>query len=283
MRLSHRGIARGVLTGFVAAQITACSAVSQQTPVAPAGTPLSFRLPAPILNRLMSEVNAHARPNVRFNANAKVGMWTKVIGYYNYVFGQNAAGNKTVTAIDLGANGCLDTIGIAVDHLTNLWVACASYKKIGGAVQEYRPGSATPSATYFDTLNCGSGCTFAASAYDVVVDSSGHVFGANSFSEQCRSSCQYNTDPVVWWNASSPSSQASAIKEPDIKSSAYVDVDPNGNLYIDGSGCIGTQWECSSTKSQIQRVPLRPSRTSSRQRVPRMTVSTSATMAEFST
>ncbi len=108
-----------------------------------------------------------------------------------------------------------------------------------GAIQEYAPGSKTPTAVYPEPSSCGSGCTLEASLLDVAFDTNGHVFGANPGAEICNPSCE-PADLLVWWNAGAPNSPT-GIADPDLTNADYIDVDTKGNLYVEGFGKIGTQ------------------------------------------
>jgi hypothetical protein len=195
----------------------------------------------PVLEHILKEVERHARPEVRFEPGAVVGTWVSS-GYFGYIFGQNKEGSATVTAIDTVANGCYYNYGIKVDHGRNLWTSCYNnaYAE-GGAVQEYAPGSGTPSNTYYDEYTCGGSCAFYGFANDVATDSSGHVFAANEFSELCGASgCAYYTFPISWWHAGSSGSAAVGIADSDFENAYYLDTDRSGNLYVDGYGCTAT-------------------------------------------
>jgi hypothetical protein len=197
---------------------------------------------SPALERRMLErMGARPRPHVVVSSRAVVGLWAIVASAYTFIFGENAKGNKTVTAIDVQSNGCVGPSNLKVDHAENLWLACGSSPSDAGVIQAYPPGSKKPTGTFPDSFTCGEGCYFDANANDVATDSSGHVFAANPFSETCDPSCTDWTYPLVWWNAKSPSSPATGIAEPDMTNGDYIDVDPSGNLYVEGYGCIDSQ------------------------------------------
>ena len=194
-----------------------------------------------VLKHILGEIRNRERPHLRFDPNAAVGMWVSG-GYFGYIFGQNAKGNVTVTAIDTVANGCYYNYGIKVDHAQNLWTSCYDNAQAqGGAVQKYARGSGTPSATYDDSFACGSGCAFYGFANDVATDSHGHVFAANEFSETCVSgNCTYYTYPLSWWNAGASSAGPSGIADSNLQNAYYLDTDRAGNLYVSGYGCTSS-------------------------------------------
>ncbi len=191
---------------------------------------------APAVSDALQSKPAIAPVPVRFEAKAKVGLWADT---GNVIFGQNARGDQTVTAINVAKNGCDSASGIKVDHAENLWVACVQYEYENGALQEYPPGSSKPAATFYESIACGSGCTFEANAFDVAFDAKGHVF-AGTYSEECKPSCQ-DAYAVLWWNQRSSGSAAMGISDPNLDAGAYVDVDNDGNLYLSGQGCIEKQ------------------------------------------
>ncbi len=220
-------------------------AKSRTGPVAMLKLQIAGRIPSPIaapaLRRILAEVlQNNSRPRVRFNMVAKVGLWA-VETFNQYIFGLDSKGNKTLTAIYTLDSGCFEPFGSKVDHSKNLWIACSEYQSGNGAVQEYAPASKTLTATFNETADCGSGCTFEAAPLDVATDSSGHVFAANSYSELCNPSCQSPIYPAVWWNERSPSSPPTGIQDADVANAFYTDVDAKGNLYLAGRGSIGSQ------------------------------------------
>ncbi len=193
------------------------------------------------LRHALKVLSSHSRPHLRFRRTARVGLWVSTLEY-SYVVGLTASGRRTVSAIDVGGNGCMDPYGIKVDHSENLWVACGFNSSMTtGLVQEYKPGSSTPYATYVDG-GCNSPCTsYTATPQDVAFDSDGHVFASNIDSNECIPSCTNNIWPVVWWNADSPSSPPTGVEDPNIIfSGGFLDVDADGNVYTTGYGCIGT-------------------------------------------
>jgi hypothetical protein len=202
---------------------------------------MTGKVPPALERQIFERMDARPQPHVIFDSHAVVGLWAIVASAYTYIFGENAKGNKTVTAIDVQSNGCVGPANLKVDHAENLWLACGSSPSDAGVIQAYAPGSKKPSATFTDSFTCGEGCYFDANANDVATDSSGHVFAANPFSETCDPSCTDWTYPLVWWNATSPSSPAAGIAEPDMTNGDYIDVDPSGNLYVEGYGCIDSQ------------------------------------------
>ena len=157
----------------------------------------STRLGAPHFGRM----GGRSPVRVAFDSHAVVGMWAIVASAYTYIFGENAKGNKTVTAIDVESNGCMAPANLKVDRAENLWLACGTSPSDAGVIQAYASGSKKPLATFADSFTCGEGLNFDANANDVATDSSGHVFAANPFSETCDPSCTDWTYPLVWWNA----------------------------------------------------------------------------------
>ncbi len=89
---------------------------------------------APVVSANTPAKPAIAPAPARFDAKAKVGLWADTGGV---IFGQNAKGNQTVTAINVAKNGCEAAGGIKVDHAENLWVACMQYDSGNGALLEY--------------------------------------------------------------------------------------------------------------------------------------------------
>jgi hypothetical protein len=202
---------------------------------------MAGKIPPALERRILERMGGRSRLHVTFDGHAVVGLWAIVASAYTYIFGENAKGNKTVTAIDVQSNGCIGPSNLKVDHAENLWLACGTSPSDAGVIQAYAPGSKEPAATFTDSFTCGAGCYFDANANDVATDSSGHVFAANPFSETCDPSCTDWTYPLVWWNAKSASSPATGIAEPDMTNGDYIDVDPSGNLYAEGYGCIESQ------------------------------------------
>lgn len=216
---------------------------SRTSPVALLELEIAGKIPVPIarpvLLRMLAAELSGRTPHIRFDHTAKVGIWADP-GCCGYIFGQDSKGGKTVTGIDAKANGCEAPNSLKVDHGENLWLACNYYGSLDAGPQEYKPGSKAPAATYREQINCGNGCTYEASAFDVAFDSSGHVFVSNNFSQECKSSCVDGVYPAAWWNESSPSSPATGIKDPDLTNGDYLDVDSAGNLYVGGFGCVGS-------------------------------------------
>jgi hypothetical protein len=197
--------------------------------------------PRKALLHALEMVSGHSRPHLSFRRTSSVSMWVSD-QYYSYVIGTNGSGKQVVTAIDTQQNGCLDPSGIKVDPTNNLWVACTFNSAMtNGVVQEYKPGSSTPYATFSDA-GCNSPCTsFNASAQDVAFDSNGHVFAADGDSNECSPSCTNPLVAAVWWPAGSPNSVPTPIEDPNITTfGGFLDVDSSGNLYMTGQGCIAT-------------------------------------------
>jgi hypothetical protein len=188
-------------------------------------------LQSPPIGTFSAQQNAHAPKSV-------VGMWAS---NGNQIFGQNAKGTKTLTVLTPSKYGCSPAWGMKVDHSKNLWVACGGYESEStAAVQKYAFGSNKPAATYVESLDCGKGCRFQSSGFDVAFDSSEHLFEANPTSYFCTPSCTEAAYPVVWWNANSASSNATAISDPNLNNAHFIDVDGAGNLYVSGYAKSGT-------------------------------------------
>lgn len=214
--MSSQGASRNALAFGVSALLAGCGGASQDLPNGALGTQPSTSA-----------------------SKAQVGMW---VDDGSQIFGQDSKGTKTITVIVVSKNGCGAPWGMKVDHSKNLWVACEFYgSESFGAVQEYAPGSDKPVATYTESFDCGKGCTFMSNGLDVAFDSSGHVFEANTYSAFCTPSCSGNVYPVLWWNASSPSSPPTGIADPYLTRGYYIDVDNLGNLYLSGLGTVGSK------------------------------------------
>ncbi len=227
-----------VSRALLCALLAGCDSVSQTIPSAPT----SAQTPSqPPLRFFVSAPGPRFEPRIVFERGAKVRLWATVPNI-GYVFGQDASGKNTLSAINAQGNNCYLPLGIKVDNAENLWIACYWYDTghgTAGAVQEYTPGSKTPAATYVELLTCGS-CTFEAFTWDVVADTQGHVFAINQYSTLCNPSCNPYAYPVVWWNVKSPSSPPTGIADTNLQNAYYADVDTSGNLYVSGYGCIGS-------------------------------------------
>ncbi len=203
-------------------------------------------LPRPVLQRILKRLKSGWRPDVHVDGTGKVGLWA-IEGFNSLIFGQNAKGSKTVAVINTLNNGCYEPFGSKVDREENLWTACGGYDSGNGAIQEYAPGSTTPSAIFTQPDTCGSGCTIDATLLDVAFDTTGHVFGANPSAEICNPKCRQG-NLLVWWSANAPNSPT-GIADADFTNADYIDVDSKGNLYVEGLGCIGSQ--CGALLDQI--------------------------------
>jgi hypothetical protein len=217
MHNSYRGNNR--LIALLVALLTGCAGTSQNLPSASGALRLG------------------PRPHIEFNSNAKVAIWA-LSATYNYIYGLNSKGNKTLSAIDMVTNDCLEPATIKVDHAENLWVSCGSSISGPGSLQEYAPGSSKSSVTFADTFSCGSNCVFKGGPLDMAFDSDGHAFAVNG-SQECNPGCT-SSYPAVWWSTKSPSSPPTGISDSDLIYADFTDVDSSGNLYVEGSGCIGT-------------------------------------------
>ena len=181
------------------------------------------------MQRLLSIITTHARPNLKANPHAIVGLWVSDLGS-DYLLGQTAKGIHNVTAVDALANNCFFPIGIKVDHHRNLWVACQyNYSTFAnGMVQEYSSAGGLLN-TYNDEIGCPS-CSFAGYPSDVAWDAGGDVFAANSDDS-------LGTGTVSWWPATG--GNPTSITDPNLSSVSFMDTDSSGNLYVDGSAYSG--------------------------------------------
>jgi hypothetical protein len=181
------------------------------------------------MQRLLSIITTHARPNLKANPHANVGLWVSDLGL-DYLLGQTANGVHNVTAIDTLSNNCFFPIGIKVDHHKNVWVACNyNYSTFAnGMIQEYSSAGALLN-TYNDEI-CNPTCSFAGYPTDEAWDASGNVFAANS-------SDNSGNGTVSWWPALG--GNPTVITDSNLASVDFMDTDSFGNLYVDGYAYSG--------------------------------------------
>ena len=70
------------------------------------------------MRRVLADLRAHPhRPNLHHlpHGTATVAIWA-LNGNNSYLIGQNKGGKKTLTAIDLEADNCVDPESVHVDH-----------------------------------------------------------------------------------------------------------------------------------------------------------------------
>ncbi len=257
-----------VVTLMVGVLLAGCSG-SQATSTVPSGsiadlangrlTPLRLlqlqvdgRLPAPIPRAALRDELAQQgrpRPHPAFHRAANVTLWVSNTNY-SYVFGQDRHGRKTITAIDVAANGCNYPIGLKVDHAQNLWVGCEfngqftesivqEYASSGTLKNQYVPGCPNPVST----------CTsFSSLGYDSALDSSGNVFASlNLYSiETCNPSCVSSLSAgFEWWPGGNTSATPTLISLGSncapVCGVGYADVDGSGNLWFTFSGYNSSQ------------------------------------------
>jgi hypothetical protein len=228
-----------------------CGSTSQRAAEIPAATSQSGKLsllqlqaagklPAPVrrsvLQRQLAQLGRTPRPHAAFRGAANVGLWA-ASNTYEYIFGQTANGSKTISAIDVGANGCYFNVGIKVDVAQNLWTACEEDPTFQrGAVQEYTNG--TLAATYTEGCPVPSCSQWYSYGFDVAVDSTGHTFAALTYFNMVIGTTTTLGGGFEWW--SSPSSVPTLIALPfgnPVSSVYFFDVDATGNIWFDYEGC----------------------------------------------
>lgn len=201
------------------------------------------KLPAPVrpdaVRRQLASAGRSWRPHVAFHGTANVALWA-ASNTYEYIFGQNANGSKTVSAIDVGANGCFYNVGIKVDAAQNLWTACQEDPTFErGSVQEYSGG--TLAGTYTEGCPVPSCSQWYSYGFDVATDSFGHVFASLAYYAMTAGSTSTSGGGFEWW--SSPSSPPALIALPfgaPVSSIYFFDTDSAGNLWFDYEGCTTT-------------------------------------------
>ena len=188
-----------------------------------------------MLRQLAANVR-NARPRLAFRGAAGVGLWASS-STYEYVFGQTANGGKTVSAIDVAANGCDVNVGIKVDHDSNLWVACQADPTFQhGLVQEYTNG--TLAGTYAEGCPSPSCSQWYSYGFDVAADSFNHVFAGLTYFQMTEGSTTTVSSGFEWW--SSPSGVPALIALPTndpVTTVYFFDVDSIGNIWFDYEGC----------------------------------------------
>ncbi len=209
---------------------------------------LAGRLPAPIPPEALRAERQRlqgAPPLSAFHARAKVGLWASDTNF-NYLLGQNAAGGKTVAAIDLSKNSCYSPVALKVDRARNVWVGCelTSLSGTNGAVQEYSGSGALRDIYLPACPSPVSICrSFSGYGYDSGLDAHGDVFASlNLYSiEICNPSCVSDLGAgFEWW----PKGKASAPPRlislgtncSPVCGVGFMDVDASGNLWFTFSG-----------------------------------------------
>ena len=147
---------------------------------------------------------------------------------------------------------CNEPFGSKVDHAENLWTACGAGRNGNGAIQEYAPGSKTPTAVYAEPENCGSGCTLEAYLLDVAYRHERTCFrreprGRNLQSE-LRDGRISSSGGMRAIRTRPPD-----IADPDLTNADYIDVDTKGNLYVEGFGKIGTRSRSIARRNRLIR------------------------------
>jgi hypothetical protein len=237
----------------------------------------SGRLPAPApRSAMLRELAAvgQARPRVAFRGVAGLGLWASS-STYEYVFGQTASGGKTVSAVDVAANGCDVNVGIKVDHDSNLWVACQADPTFEhGLVQEYTNG--TLAGTYAEGCPSKSCSQWYSYGFDVAADSFNHIFAGLTHFQMTKRGVTTAGSGFEWWPLTSTVSSKSAVPPKSAAPSLialpindpvtavyFFDVDSIGNIWFDYEGCtttcgFGLAEIASPTKSPIFTSVLAP-------------------------
>jgi hypothetical protein len=200
----------------------------------------SGRLAAPVphaaMLRELEAIAHHARPRVAFHGATGVGLWASS-STYQYVFGQSATGGKTLSAIDVAANGCGINVGVKVDHDSNLWVACEADPTFAhGLVQEYTGG--TLAGTYAEGCPSPSCTQWYSYGFDVATDSFNHIFAGLTYFQMTAGTTTTIGSGFEWWSSPSaaPALIALATNNP-VTTVYYFDVDSIGNIWFDYEGC----------------------------------------------
>lgn len=212
------------------------------------------KLPAPApagtMRRVLADLRAHPhRPNLHHlpHGTATVAIWA-LNGNNSYLIGQNKGGKKTLTAIDLEADDCVDPESVHVDHSKNVWVGCEYDSDYSlGNVLEYNSGG-TLQGSY--TPSCPSPvstCSYWYSyAYDAGTDGT-NVYAAIPFSEEqiCNPSCSYvYGSGFEYWTAGNASATPTYINVGEACSPVcdtdYMDLDSSGNIWFSYYGCTSS-------------------------------------------
>ena len=172
-------------------------------------------------------------------------MWVSSSGY-SYLIGLNAK-NKTVAAIDAGANGCYSATTVKVDHQRNVWLACQVNSTFNvGAAQEY-----SGSGALLNTYNAGCPSNIPASQcalfYSDTVDqaeNANHVFVGLAYYASCYGyyiCTDVQGGGVEYWNAGQASAQPTVnpfnLSGITLYGSGYFDVDASDDIYYTYYGC----------------------------------------------
>lgn len=170
--------------------------------------------------RVNAYAATHPRPVIArpFRKDAVATMWLSDGNGYIW--------QLSSTGIVVGAlTDCAGPHGIKVDHAGNLWAVCSGTETI----QEYAPGAASATLVLDDAAGFVP--------VDVAVDSNGNVYASNIDGFDCSSSsCTVYDGNVVYWLApylASGETPSGAINDPNIYEGYFLDVDSNGNLYVD--------------------------------------------------
>ena len=211
--------------------------------------------PAPMTHAGMQYALAQfvARPQVRpdvRNDMKRLRLWVSDFSH-SYMIGTAARGKKAVAQINTANNGCYFPTGIKVDHQQNLWIACEASTAPGtaGAVQVYTNG--TLAGAYQEQCPIPSGCyNWYSYGLDVATDAAGNVFAplAAYWYNYQQDWTTYGTG-IEWW---APGAITPTLIPLDtyVNSVFYIDADNQGNLWIDYSGCVGS--ECGYGLAEIQ-------------------------------
>jgi len=196
-------------------------------------------MPHGAILRELAAIGRNARPRVAFRGAAGVGVWASS-STYEYIFGQSANGAKTLSAIDVAANGCGINVGIKVDHDSNLWVACQADPTFQhGLVQEYANG--TLAGTYAEACPSPSCSLWYSYGFDVATDTFNHVFAGLTYFQMTEGTTTTVGSGFEWW--SSPSVAPALIALPannPVTAVYFFDVDSIGNIWFDYEGCTTT-------------------------------------------
>ncbi|HTV74053.1 MAG TPA: hypothetical protein VME66_10140 [Candidatus Acidoferrales bacterium] len=187
--------------------------------------------------------------HLRHNAKA-VTLWIANTAF-GTLLGVDRSRTKVVDEIDVASEGCLDPVGVRVDHSQNIWVACQSepsktiadgsseqeYSSSGKLLERYEWSAPCPSSA----SSCG-----ALGANDGGPDNGGHVFASLAAAAILVSGAQQNLDSgFFWWPANKPKSTPTFISlgaycQP-ICQPLFMDTDASGNIWFTYRGVTGSQ------------------------------------------
>jgi hypothetical protein len=203
-------------------------------------------VPASMMQKVLAAVRSHHRhPDFhRFAQKAKgVALWA-VNTNNDYLIGQSKA-QKTVSAINLGADNCDYPQSVHVDHSANVLVGCEyngsfSYGQVvslssSGTFQAgYSPGCPAPLSL----------CNYWYSYSFDAASNGSDIFIAMPFTEEetCNPSCTYTYGSgFEWWPAGSPSASPTFINVGEscapVCDTYYMDLDSSGNIWFSYYGC----------------------------------------------